>query len=240
VIELNEIESQYLNLVIDKISIRDFENWVYNSKWLENELTSDEYTELISLNYNNPSAKYEVGKILNKRIAEGKLETVKMINLLNSIIERDGKEGESLIQMYDHYCNGYNFLVDLGLGIGLYIISPLHYGVDYYHELAEDRKKEVIDRVYPSARKLAEELKNWLLAGDIKLTGERDLDLSHWQYIDNRTDEDKISRVWKTADVDQKTGEVKSKVNQLLNEHGEFHSDDSWIEKILKKIMPNR
>ena len=61
-IDPNKIESKYFDLMVEKISIKDFENWVYETKWLESELTEDEYTDLISLNYGTSSSKYEKGK----------------------------------------------------------------------------------------------------------------------------------------------------------------------------------
>lgn len=243
-IELNEIESKYLDLMGEKISIKEFENWVYESNWLEDELTEDEYTDLISLNYGTPSSIYEVGKILRERFDEGKFKSVKMIDLLNSIIERDGKEGESLTRMYDLYCKGYYFLEDLGLGIGLFVEVPHKYGVEYYHELNERQKNEIVDSVYPTAKELATELKNWILDGDLKLTGDKESELNRWEYIDNRTDEDKKSRVWKIEDVDNKTGEDRSKRNILLNKNGDFKKDkesnDNWIKRMFKRKKPNR
>jgi|GEM_PF-384651 len=243
-IELNEIESKYLDLMGKKISIKEFENWVYESNWLENELTEDEYTDLISLNYGTPSSIYEVGKILRERFDEGKFESVKMIELLNSIIERDGKEGKSLTRMYDLYCKGYYFLEDLGLGIGLFVEVPNKYGVEYYHELNEKQKKKIVDSVYPSAQELAIELKKWILSGDLKLTGEKESELNRWQYIDNRTEEDKKSRVWKIEDVDDKTGEIRSKRNILLNNEGDLKTTEksrvNWITSIFKRMKPNR
>ena len=243
-IELNKIESKYFDLMVEKISIKDFENWVYETKWLESELTEDEYTDLISLNYGTSSSKYEIGKILKERFDEGKFESVKMVELLTSIIERDGEEGESLTRMYDLYCRGYYFLEDLGLGIGLFIEVPNKYGVEYYYELNDRQKKELVNSVYPSAKELAIELKNWILMGDLKLTGERESDLNRWQYIDNRTEEDKKSRVWKVEDVDSKTGEVRSKSNMLLNKNGDFkpskETKDNWIMRMFKRKKPNR
>jgi hypothetical protein len=243
-VELNEIESKYLDLMEGKISVKNFENWVYSSNSLEDELTEDEYTDLISLNYGTPSAKYEIGKVLKERFDEAKFETIKMINLLSSIIERDGKEGESLTRMYDLYCKGYYFLEDLGLGIGLYVEVPYKYGVEYYHELTEFQKKEIVDSVYPSAKILAEELKIWLLNGNLKLTGEQESDLNLWQYTDNRSNEDKLSRVWEIADIDEETGNVRSKINLLLDENGDFKtnnkSKDSWVKRLFKKKKPNR
>jgi len=238
-IELNEIESKYFDLMGEKISIKEFENWVYETKWLKSELTEDEYTDLISLNYETSSSKYEIGKIIKDRFDEGKFESLKMVELLTSIIERDGKEGESLTRIYDLYCRGYYFLEDLGLGIGLFIEVPNKYGFEYYHELNEKQKKELVNSVYPSAKKLAIELKKWILKGDLKLTGERESELNRWQFIDNRTEEDKKSRVWKVDDVDSKTGEVRSKSNLLLNKNGDFitseESNDNWIKRIFKR-----
>lgn len=114
-IEINELESKYLDLMEGKISIKEFERWVYSSKWLEIELSENEYTDLISLNYNTPSSKYEIRKILKERFDEGKFEAIKIIHLLDSIIDRDGNEEASLMRMYDLYCKGYYFLEDLGL-----------------------------------------------------------------------------------------------------------------------------
>lgn len=243
-IELNEIESKYFDLIGEKISIKEFENWVYETKWLESELTEDEYTDLISLNYGASSSKYEIGKILKERFDEGKFESVKMVELLTSIIGRDGKEGDSLTRMYDLYCKGYYFLEDLGLGIGLFIEVPNKFGVEYYHELNDKQKKELLNSVYPAAKELANELKNWILKGDLKLTGEREPELNRWQYIDNRTEEDKKSRVWKVEDVDSKTGEIRSKSNLLLNKNGIFKtsekSNDNWMKRIFKRKKPNR
>lgn len=242
-IELSEIESKYLDLMGEKISIKEFENWVYETKWLESELTEDEYTDLISLNYKTSSSKYEIGKILKERFDEGKFESVRMVELLNSIIERDGKEGESLTKMYYLYCNGYYFLEDLGLGIGLFVELPHKYGVEYYHELNEKQKRELVDIVYPSAKELATELQEWILKGELKLTGKREPELNLWQYIDNRTDEDKKSRLWKVDDVDSKTDQVRPKTNLDLNKNGDFlsaeKSNDSWIKRIFKRKKPN-
>ena len=243
-IELNEMESKYLDLLEGINSIKEFETWVYNSDWLESELPEDVYIDLISLNFKTSSATYEIGKVLKGEIDEGNFETAKMIKLLNSIIERDGKEGESLTRMYDYYCKGYYFLEDLGLGIGLSVEVPNKYGVEYYHELNREQEKSLVDSVYPPAKELAIELKNWLLNKDLILTGDKESELNLWGYIDNRIDEDKKSRVWKVDDIDLETGKVRSKVNLLLNQNGHFkHGDkahDNWIKRFFKRWKPNR
>jgi hypothetical protein len=196
-ITLNKIESKYFDLVENRISITAFKNWINQSEWLQDELTEDEYLDLIILNYNQKVIyiKDEVKNILKERINEGKVETIKMLNYLNSIIERDGKEGIALIKMYDLYCAGYYFLEELGLHIGLQIIIARGYEVDSYDELNEKQQKALVNSTYPSAQKLAKEVKNSLLAGDLKLTGEQDEKLNHWEFIDNRTENDKKSKL---------------------------------------------
>lgn len=217
--EFTEIETKYFDLTEDKISTKEFEEWVYQSKWLESELSKNEYLDLISLDFNTPSVKYEIKKILKDRINEGKFQKLKFLNLLDSIINRDGKEGEALAKMYDLYCDGYYFLQDLGLGIGLQIEVPSGYGVNYYHELNENQKKELVNSAYPIAKELAEELKNWIINGEVILTGEVDHEMNQWQYIDKRTDEDKQSRVWKAVEENNK---IKSMKNLLLDKFGNF------------------
>lgn len=222
VIELNEIEEKYFALMEDRISFFEFEEWVYRSKWLENELSKDEYLDLISLDFMTPSMKYEVGKILKSKINEGKFQEITLLNFLESIIVRDGKEGESLIRLYDLYCDGYYFLQDLGLGIGLQIdFPPSEFGVDYYHELNENQKKQLIDSVYPAAKELAEELKDWIINKELVLTGELDDDFNRWQFIDKRTEEDKQSRIWKEV-KNKKTDTIRTFKNLLSDKFDNF------------------
>ena len=226
-IELNEIESKYLDLMGNKISIKEFENWVYNSTWLEEKLTEDEYMDLISLNYRTPSSRHEIGKILKERLNKGKFETVKMVKLLNEIIERNGNEGEALVKLYHQYCSGYRFLQDLGLGIGLNIYVPNKYGVEYFDDLNKSQKDELVGSAYPAAHSIAIELKNWLLRGELKLTGKQKGELNRWEFIDNRKEQDKISRVWKIGDIDKETGKIMSRINMLLNKNGDFKNSEN-------------
>ena len=78
---------------------------------------------------------------------------------------------------------------------GLQIIIAREYEVDSYDELNEKQQNTLVNSVYPSAQKLAREVKNWLLTGDLKLTGEQDETLNHWEFIDNRTENDKKSKL---------------------------------------------
>ncbi|MBB6461848.1 hypothetical protein [Flammeovirga kamogawensis] len=62
--EISEhIELKFYEVLKHKISIQDFEKWVYETKELELELLEDIYTDLISLNYKtkyNALAQYRI------------------------------------------------------------------------------------------------------------------------------------------------------------------------------------
>lgn len=232
-VELNEIETKYFDLTEDKISADEFEQWVYQSKSLENELDKNEYLDLISLDFRTSSAKYEIEKILKDKVNKGKFETLKLLNFLEDIIERKGEEVKALAKMYDLYCDGYDFLQDLGLGIGLEIEVPYRWGVNHYHELSDKQKDELVGEFYPVAKEMAEQVKNWIIDEKLILTGEVDSDLNTWEYIDKRSEEDKKSKVWKTF-VDD--GEMEIKQNLIPDQNSDFTDEPtikkSWWQKL--------
>lgn len=145
-----------------------------------------------------------------------------MLNLLESVIDRDGNEAKSLMELYDLYCLGYYFLNDLGCGIGLNIQVPLTYGKLHYHQINQEQKNELVNRAYPIAKELAEELRNWLTNEDLILTGEREPLLNRWQFIDNRKESNKKSRLWIESGRDEITNEVNQWRNILLDKNGHF------------------
>ena len=52
----------------------------------------------------NKSSNSELGENMGQKFDQGKSQTTKMLTLLNSVIERDGNEAESLMELYDLYC----------------------------------------------------------------------------------------------------------------------------------------
>jgi len=180
----------------------------------------------------NKSSTSELGENLNHSLDQGKSQTTKMLNLLTSVIDRDGNEAKSLMELYDLYCLGYSFLEDLGLGIGLCISVPTTYGVLYFHKLNQEQKNELLNIAYPKAKELAEELRNWLINRELILTGERKpADWNRWQFIDNRKERDKESRLWKACGRDEKTNEVNQWRNIMLDKNGNFIGESKTTKK---------
>ena len=59
-----DIKERFFKTIKGDISLDDFERWVYDSKNLENVLGSDDYLDIISLDYKKSGAKYELHNIL--------------------------------------------------------------------------------------------------------------------------------------------------------------------------------
>ena len=81
--------------------------------------------ELISLEYKAPSDLYEAEKILLKVVDEGKYYEWNLRRILEQVIKETGGSSKYIQLCYELYCDGYNFLDNLGLGYGLSITVPL-------------------------------------------------------------------------------------------------------------------
>ena len=86
--EISEhFELKFYEVLKHKISIQDFEQWVYRTKELELKLPEDTYTDLISLNYKGKYAHNELEKIVEPFVDNGKFEIKRISKYLKSIIE---------------------------------------------------------------------------------------------------------------------------------------------------------
>ncbi len=137
-ISLNPIEVIYFDLIDDLITLKSFEEWIYQSEMLEKILDEKDYIELISLSYESKHVRAEIKKILDKYVSYSKYETNKMITLLNEALRRPANINEILEKIYYLYCKGYGFLQDLALGYGLTCATPYEYA-DHWHELDKEK-----------------------------------------------------------------------------------------------------
>lgn len=191
---LNIFEKQILNLQCEGLSMSDFEQWVYDSSELQALFTPEDYLFLISINYKSKHARVELEKIVDKYINYGKFETLKVINLLNKALNKDEDIGNILRQFYDMYCNGYYFFEDLGLGYGLSCEVPLKYA-NSWEELSQGQKSDILNGFYPQIESDIKRALDWINNKRIVLTGIKN-DLNRWEFIDNRSPDEKKSTVW--------------------------------------------
>lgn len=186
-------------LVAREVEINEFEQWVYSEKELESFLSSDEYLDLISLSYKQPSSLYEAEKILKPYIDIGKYYEWYLRRVLQKIIEHPIDVHKYICQCYDMYCDGYGFLDNLGLAYGLAVtVPPPEYGSDSWDKLESSEQQRLIDSFYPNVRKDAEKVIDWLDTRKIVITG-HDGDRQGIQYKDSRTPEEKKPTAYKTT-----------------------------------------
>jgi len=196
---LNKIELIIYKLIAREIEINKFEQWVYSEKDLECFLSPDEYLNLISLNYKKPSSLYDAKKILKPHINIGKYYDWYLRRVLQKVIEHPSDAHKYIEQCYEMYCDGYDFLDNLGLGYGLAVtFPPSEYNADSWDQLESPEQKRLIDGFYPVVREEAEKVINWLNTGKIVLTG-HDGDFQGIEYTDTRTTEEKEPTSYKVA-----------------------------------------
>ena len=206
-----DIKERFYKTIEGKISLFDFEKWLFADKELEKHLRPDDYLDLISLSFKKSGAKYELWNLLKKHINLGEFETYKMFRLLNEAKQKNKRLPYILMEFYDLYCRGYNFLQDLGLGIGLAVEVPrVNSTANNWDELTAKQQKELLDSFSPELEECIEQVVNWLEMKRIILTGEQN-DIGHYGYNDLRTEEEKKSKFWVTVSEDKTTGFSVSK-----------------------------
>lgn len=175
---LDEIKAhRYMYHVLKKkVSLLDFEKWIYNHAELEDILGETEYLNFISRNYKHKYAHEDTEKQIRKIINIGQLEEDRIKDLLTSLKESTDRQLDNMATLYDDYCSGYTFLRYIAL---TYITTSDEYkeilktNNSKFHEYNEPMKKEAIRLL-----KFFEENK-------LQITGE-------YEYIDNRNEEDRI------------------------------------------------
>ena len=191
-----DIKERFYKTIKGDISLDDFEQWLYADKKLEKQLRSEDYLDLISLSFKKSGAKYEIWVLLKKHIDLGEFETYKMLELLKEAQQKTGRLPNILMEFYDLYCKGYNFLLDLGLGIGLAVEVPkVNSGTaDTWDELTLEQQKELLESFSPELEVCIQQVINWLENKKIILTGEQDA-IGHYDYEDLRTEEERKSKL---------------------------------------------
>ncbi|MEI6602596.1 MAG: hypothetical protein WCL54_03820 [Clostridia bacterium] len=194
-----EFDKFCYDLYYGDLEINKFEKWVYESSKLESLISSDQYLELISLNYQSRDIKHQIEKILKNHIDYGYLEKKRIIEQLNKSLQSREALPQILQWFYYMYCHGYYFLFDIGIGYGLTcVVPPSKYKVETWEELNQEEKDQIIESFYPQIESDIYRALSWIKEDKIVLTGTKD-DMNRWEFIDNRTDEEKISTILKES-----------------------------------------
>lgn len=184
---MNPIELVFYKLVSHEIELSDFEKWVYSESELEQTLKPDDYLEIISINYKTPSGLYEAEKVLSNYFSMGKYYEWNIRNILQKIVDKPRDVHKYIEQCYDLYCDGFNFLDNLGLGYGLGLTCP-----DSFNEKVDDYYPQILDEV--------KKVVDWLDSGKIVITGHSG-EYQGIEYDDSRSPEEKEPTGYKIQKV---------------------------------------
>ncbi|WP_271811326.1 hypothetical protein [Clostridium beijerinckii] len=170
-----DVESNFYNVLKGNITILEFEKWVYNidEELLNKSFGNDFYFELISLNYKDKHVMNELEKLLFSKVPFGRFEEVKIRKLLEDVIDDKGILVEIIEELYDLYCDGYRFLMDIGL-------AYVYYGMPREHETYN-----FTEQTRTKLKSEAKRILSFLNTRKIIITGE-------YEYEDLREESDKI------------------------------------------------
>ena len=185
-------ESTFYKVLKREISIKYFEQWVYENKTLEHELPKDSYLDLISINFKDKFALIEIENVVNQFVNFGKAEASKIKFYLESIINRDENAPSSIYMTYELYCKGYDFFRKLGLKYGLLIAAPPSGNyLKAFEEISKEEQEELLNKIYPEIIKDAKNALFWFNSGLIIITDKIDK-LGYFEFEDNRPFEEKL------------------------------------------------
>lgn len=184
------VELKFYEVLKHKISIQDFEQWVYESKELEGELPEDSYIDLISLNFKSKYILNNLENVIGRFVDNGKFEIKRIKNYLKSIIDRDENCAESIEMTYELYCSGYAFLRRLGLTYGLLISCPPAGNYEkLWNEISKAEQEVLLNKLYPEIIEDAKNALSWIENGKIVFKDTSN-ELGDYEYDDLRTQEE--------------------------------------------------
>jgi len=216
------IELEFYKALKQKITLLDFEQWVYKTDELEHELPDDVYIDLISLNFKGKFAHDELAEIISSFVKYGEFEIKRLEKYLISIISRDSNCAESIEMTYDLYCDGYVFLRRLGLVYGLTVACPpMHNYQKSWKEISKEEQDELLNEFYPEIITDAKNALAWIHKRKIVIENTLD-ENGHYEYKDLRNQEEINQGEIQVVNLNQQDVEARA------NSDGEENAMKSW------------
>jgi len=181
-----DMQKQFYKIYKGLISVSEFEEWLYNTPEIEDVYGNDFYFDLLNLNYRSKHIKNDLDKVIELEIPFGEFEQMRIVSLLENIVNENGDLVEILEQLYDDYCRGYSFLRFLGLN---YVT-----GIDNLPKLKQkekwdknefDSKRKILKDIKPRMVKEAKRLLSFFQNGLLRITVEN-------EYSDYRNEEEMV------------------------------------------------
>ena len=194
----SDIKQFFFETLYGDITISEFESWLYANKQLETVLSYENYIKLISLGYKSSTAYEDLKKILEYLVEDAEYEKWRLLRMLTEASEHNKKLPQLLICFYELYCKGYQFLDNLGIGFGLVIIAPYPYASNW-EDLSENEQQDLIISFYPQLDIELHKVINWINSEKIVVTGLRSQHNNYFEFIDNRSEQEKKPTSYSTA-----------------------------------------
>lgn len=112
-----ELQRPFFTLIIEQGDLKRFETWLYQTSSLENYLRSNDYFELISLDFNHKFCVMEIEKIITPYLDYLQYNRQILLDILLSLTQNPN-DLTKLRDIYHFYEQGYAFLDKLADGYG--------------------------------------------------------------------------------------------------------------------------
>ncbi|GKX31329.1 hypothetical protein SH1V18_38090 [Vallitalea longa] len=188
-LELNELQQWIYDLIYNNNSIYKFEDWIYYNDNIMTYVSYEDYIDLISINYEDKYARENLLRIIDQYVDYGVFESINLIRLLGKCLDKNlnfGQLAHIYQEFYYMYCKGYTFLDELAITYGVTcVVPPSKFNSDYWDELNDTEKEEIIDSFYPEVKVYIENTIELIVEEKIVLTGCKN-ELDRWIFDDNR------------------------------------------------------
>ena len=132
-----EISEKINDLISGLLDSREFEAWLYSDSSLENQLGTDLYIELISIDYSKSESKYVIQKLTDGQIDFASIHRLEILDILKSMLVKKGDASDLISKLYHYADIGYYFLAQNDL--------IANYGEQGKSVLISFDKAEVVD-----------------------------------------------------------------------------------------------
>ena len=170
-----EFETPFFRFLSGDLPIHELEQWIYATQELEHILGATAYYQLVSFNYHQPGANYELAKYIYGYIDPSKYYTWQLKQLLIALLNNSQDTVELLHQLYDKYRHGFLFLDDVGFA---YVFTMDDIPSIKDHEKWEEKefhqRREALSALLSKLKPDIEMLHAGLESGDIKILNERE------------------------------------------------------------------
>lgn len=166
---------RFIEFIEKRIESFDFESWLYESSYLEEELGSELYIEIVSINFKNKSARAEFAKIIDSHIDYSLLHTHLLKSLIDKILSGAMDLLEGLGELYYKWLGkGYDFLAEIDI-----IGNFGEQGKSIVHimdkTMTNQEKWNTLDRSNPNFKSELKNIGNKIQNGQIILNGESEM-----------------------------------------------------------------